>query len=116
VTHRWRHVLTIKTQIAMEGAVWAEQFQPMHGPGLRVAALIDNMLEERAPFFEELRRLGLPALRIDCGFDEATQRPFFNEFSACEAYMWSELHGQDLAYVVGRSLGDGMWTQLSKAR
>ena len=120
VTGRWRSVLTVKTAIKIDPnarlSLWAEQFQPMHNPGLRVAQLIDDMLAERAEFFEELRQQGLPALRIDCGFDHATGQAFFSEFSACESYMWSAVHGQDLAYVMGRGLGDGMWQRLLKDR
>ena len=112
VTKRWRSVLTIRTKVTEKGELWGELFQPMHQSGLRVAQLIDDMLAERAQFFERLRLLGLPALRIDCGYDEAEERAFFNEFAACEAWMWSEVHGQDLAYVVGRAAGDSVWTML----
>ena len=109
VTKRWRSVLTIKTMLTTKGRIWGEQYQPLHGPGLPVARLIDEMLTEHAPFFEQLRGLGLPALRIDCGYDGANKRAFFSEFAACEAWMWSEVHGQDLAYVVGRAAGDRVW-------
>ena len=117
VTGRWRSALTIKTQMAEQGnAMSTELYQPMHGAGLRIAQLVDDMLSERAPFFDELLQLGLPALRVDCGYDHAGQRAFFSEFSACDAFMWSEVHGQDLAYVVGRAMGDAVWTRLLEAR
>jgi hypothetical protein len=117
VAGRWRSALTIKTQMGEKGAAMStELYLPMHGAGLRIAQLVDDMLLERAPFFEELLKLGLPALRVDCGYDRTEQRAFFSEFSACEAFMWSQVHGQDLAYVVGRAMGDAVWTRLLQAR
>lgn len=115
VTGRWRSALTIKTQLSEQGAAMStELFQPLHGEGLRIAQLVDDMLSERADFFSKLHELGLPALRIDCGYDRDEKRAFFSEFSACDAFMWSEVHGQDLAYVVGRAAGDRIWAQLMK--
>ena len=117
VTGRWRPALTIKTQLSEKGAAMStELFQPLHGKGLRIAQLVDDMLSERAEFFSKLHALGLPALRIDCGYHRGEQRAFFSEFSACDAFMWSEVHGQDLAYVVGRAMGDAIWTRLLEAR
>lgn len=113
LTGRWRSGLTIRTQYMPNGhEVSSELSQPLHGKGLRVAALIDEMLEQQAVFFEALRQKGVPALRIDCGWDEANQRAFFSEFAVCEAWMWTSTHGQDLAAVMGRGLGDGVWKQL----
>lgn len=113
-TKRWRQVLTIKTRLTSKGELWGELFQPLHEPGLRVAHLVDSMMTERAPFFEQLRLDGVPALRIDCGYDLASKEAFFNEFAVCEAWMWSHVHGQDLAYIVGRAAGDRLFEKLLK--
>jgi len=114
VARRWRPALTIKTELLPTG-LSAELYQPLHGAGLRVAQLVDEMLAEHAPFFEQLRQMGIPALRVDCGYDSASEKAFFNEFAAVEAWIWSEVHGQDLAAVVGRGLGDSVWAKLLNA-
>jgi len=114
VAGRWRSALTIKTQFA-HGVATVELYQPIHGKGLRIAQLVDDMLLQRASFFEQLLQLGLPALRVDCGYDDAGKRAFFSEFAACQASMWTEVHDQDLAYVVGREMGEAMWTKLLEA-
>jgi hypothetical protein len=110
-TGRWRPGIVIKTSMEEStGLVTAEQFQPLHGYALRIAALVDRMLTDYAAFFEHMRQLGIPALRIDCGYDSATQRAFFSEFArGGHATMWSQVHGQDLAYVIGRALGQSLW-------
>ena len=116
VTGRWRNSLTVRTQLMPNGLdVMSDLSLPVHGKGLHIARLIDEMLAEHALFFEGLRQLGVPALRIDCGFNEAAQQPFFSEFAACEAWMWTGLHMQDLAAVVGLALGEGVWKQLPLA-
>jgi hypothetical protein len=110
-----RPALTVRTGITSDRYMAAEQFQPLHGPGLRVAQLVDDMLIECADFFEQLLALKLPALRVDCGWDPVAQRAFFNEFSAAgDANMWSEVHGQDLAYVVGRAAGEQLFARLQE--
>lgn len=115
VTKRWRPTLTMKTSVTDGSVITAELFQPMHGVGLRVAELVDELLRERADFFTKVHELGIPALRIDCGYDLAIHGAFFSEFSpAGDAAMWSGVHEQDLAYVIGRAMGDLLWSSEQK--
>jgi hypothetical protein len=120
-TNQWRSVLTIKTNTEPGSPSWSAQlFQPLHTPGLRVARLIERMLAEECDFFEQVRRLGVPALRIDCGYDpdlgpSEDRGAFLSEFaSAPDGIMWTDTHGQDLAYVIGRAMGDGVWKTMLK--
>lgn len=115
VTNRWRSALTIRTTSDGTGGVTGELYQPLHGAALRVAQLVDDMLEQQKEFFERVRSLGVPALRIDCGFCDQRQQAFFNEFApAGDAHMWSETHGQDLAYVIGCSMGKRVFDLMQK--
>ena len=100
-TQRWRPSLTIKTSHSASEGMTAELYQPLHGSALRIADLVEHMLVDHADFFERARLLGIPALRVDCGYDEATHRAFFSEFAcAGDASMWSEVHGQVKLHAV----------------
>jgi hypothetical protein len=113
----WRSAVTIKTSWSNDGELHAELFQPLHGKGLLIAGLIDTMLSEKAEFFTQLLQSGIPALRVDCGYDSDPKEPraFLNEFAATTAWMWSELTGQDLPFVVGRAMGESLFSLMTRS-
>ena len=108
---KWRSVLSLKTSKAHDEMMHSEQLQPIHGPALHIANLIDTMLEAKADFFTRLHdELQMTALRMDCGFDDALQRPFFSEFAvAGDGALFTGTHQQDLAYKIGRDMGERVW-------
>ena len=113
---KWRSALTLKTALLLSKEFSVEQFAPLHGHGLLIAGMIDEMMEKRADFFKQIHDLGVPMLRIDCGFDGGNQRPFLSEFAlAGDAQLWCSIHNQDLAYVIGRAMGDQLWNQMTQS-
>lgn len=113
-SRKWRSALTLKTEVRLETGVFtASLFAPLHGPGLAVARLVDEMLDTNKQFFAEVMALGVPALRVDCGYHGGTEKAFFSEFSpAGNACMWTAVHHQDLAFVVGRAAGQQVWKRI----
>lgn len=64
---------------------------------------------EQAAFFEHIYKLGVRCLRFDMGYDAASKTAFFNEFaSAPDGKSRSEVHQQDLLWLVGTQMIDGM--------
>lgn len=108
-TAAWRQTVVLHTNFVDDNhMLTAQQQQPMWGKGLRIAALVDAMLEERSDFFAHAHALGIPALRVDCGYT-AAGRAFLSEFAvAGDGCMWSDVHKQDLAFVVGDSMGSAL--------
>jgi len=87
----------------------AEVYAAVHDDSLACSKLIDRMQHEQAAFFEHIYELGVRCLRFDMGFDAATKTAFFNEFaSAPDGNSWSEVHQQDLLWLVGTQMINGM--------
>ena len=64
--------------------------------------LVQSMLHDPSlqSMLQELVDLGLPWIRVDCGFDWQTSRPFFNEFAfPYDACVWTGGHQQDLLWT-----------------
>jgi hypothetical protein len=118
---RWRQTVSLSTAAYSddgcchfaEGSTFKAEMQlPLHGKPLRIARFIDRLLAERADFFLRAEQLRVPLLRLDCGFNEQDQ-PFLNELvCAVNCCCYSGVHSQDLAYVVGQGLAEGMMTAM----
>ena len=119
-SRKWRSALTVKTVTVRDsvepgsgGVFTASLFAPLHGPGLAVARLVDEMLDTNKQFFADVMALGVPALRVDCGYHGGMGKAFFSEFaSAGDGSMWTAVHHQDLAFVVGRAAGQQVWKRI----
>jgi len=105
---RFTQLLLLKTEVSGAG-ITAQQYSALHPDTRACAALVRRMQMEHADFFERIYSLGVRCLRFDCGFNFVTQQPFFSEFaSAPDGNMWSEVHQQDLAWMVGQHMADGI--------
>jgi hypothetical protein len=87
----------------------AEVYAAVHDDSLACSKLIDRMQLEQAAFFEHIYTLGVRCLRFDMGYDATSKTAFFNEFaSAPDGNSWSEVHQQDLLWLVGTQMIDGI--------
>jgi hypothetical protein len=108
---RWRHCLTLKTK--SDHTLTACVAAPLHVDSVACHDLAHKMMEENRPFFQELLRMGLHALRIDCGYDLVRKQAFFNEFAAApDASMFTQTHLHDLVWRVGEQMAAGLWQLL----
>jgi len=115
--HGWRQCVHVTTGI--EGSdrtrslssLWSAQQQaPTHGLSLKIAGFVDQLLRVHAPFFQRALDLQMPLLRIDCGFDPATDRCFLNELMGpVNTCCYTAVHEQGLVYVIGVGLAEGLW-------
>jgi hypothetical protein len=89
---------------------------PLHVDTVACRLLVDELL--RAPeyrdFFQNLLRIGIRALRLDCGYNSATRKAFLSEFACSpDASSWTAVHSQDLPWRVGQQLGAQLASLLS---
>ncbi len=88
----------------------AEVYAAVHEDSLARSKLIDRTQHEQVAFFEHIYKLGMRCLRFDMGFDATNKTAFFNEFaSAPDGNSWSEVHQQDLLWLVGTQMINGMY-------
>jgi hypothetical protein len=120
---RWRRVLTLKTSYnPRTRKITAESCTPLHTDSKACDTLVAQMLrgnslvgDSSRLFLERIYSLGIRALRIDCGYNADTDTAFLNEFAtAPDASMWSHVHDQDLAYVIGKDMADDVWSTLTR--
>jgi hypothetical protein len=87
----------------------AEQRQPVSGRPLAIARFIDDLLFRYPAVFERAVALQMPLLRLDCGFNPANMKCFLNELCcAGDCTLFSQVHSQDLACVVGKAFAEQM--------
>jgi hypothetical protein len=83
---------------------------PISPESVACQLLVEHLLSVREgpihDFFQELLRQGMPAIRIDCGYDYAEKRPFFNEFAIpTDASYWPTVHNLDLPLHIAKKIG-----------
>ena len=107
--------LLLKTSAVLERAndngipFQAEVYAVLHADSLACSRLLDCMLVEQASFFENVYQLGVRSLRFDLGYNADTRTAFSNEFAtAPDGNSWTHMHGQNLIWLVGTQLVDGM--------
>jgi hypothetical protein len=105
-THLFVPSITLNTSQVMRrhhGETSAILEQPVDDVGIAVAKLIQQMLQQRADFFQQLHAMGARAVRVDCGYHKG--RAFFCEFSpAGDSYVWTGVHELALSAKIGRDL------------
>jgi hypothetical protein len=58
-------------------------------------------------FAQDVLQKGMKSLRIDCGYDAETGKPFFSEFAtAPSGYLWTEVHHAESIVVVAENLAE----------
>jgi hypothetical protein len=116
----WRQCLSLRTSSTFSSnsdeslTMSAELEQPVHGVAKQVAQFVDALLLQHAATFQKAAACGTPLLRIDCFYSSQEKRCFLNELCcANECGLWTHVHYQDLAYVVGEAFARGVWKLLS---
>jgi len=112
----WRQSVSVCTRICSEGQddfsfkrdTQAEMVLPLHGPPLLIAGFLDRLLATHARTFRKAAALGIPVLRIDCGYSEGLKRCFLNELGCMDQISYSAVTSQDVACVHGRGYSVGI--------
>lgn len=121
---KWRHSYTMKTSKAGPGNTdtEAETCALSSKPPFVANAcydLMDLLIRKSSgpiyEFFQKLIHLGIPAVRIDCGYDFATNKAFLNEFAVPpDSNMWTGLHFFDLAADVADCIGSMLYSEATR--
>ena len=108
----WRAVQYIETWHDPSSGCMTAQSSSTAGDRERaVANFIDRLLTARPLVFARAVELGMPALRLDCGFSAASKRAFLNELChAVDCTLFSEVHSSDVAAVVGECIAAQLWS------
>jgi len=103
----WRQCVGVATEMTPDGRMKAEQRQPVNGRPLAIARFIDELLTRHSAAFRRALELKMPLLRLDCGY--ANDKCFLNELCCPgDSTLFSEMHAQDLACVVGKAFAGQM--------
>jgi hypothetical protein len=116
-SQQWIRAITLETSTLLNAKGVVETSAILHAPlsdaGTATAVFIQRMLQEKGDFFRRLGALGARSVRVDCGWIAKKRRVFLSEFSpAGDSYIWTSAHELELAWRIGRDLGDGLWREL----
>ena len=68
-------------------------------------------------FFQSLLQQGLPALRIDCGYDYSKKRAFVNEFAIpTDGSFWPCVHNLELPVHIANKIGSMLFQALDQSQ
>lgn len=113
----WRQCVSVRTRFVSKARhdlsftgidVQAEMVLPLHGPPLLIAGFLDKLLKTHESTFRKAAELGIPVLRVDCGYIDEQNRCFLNELGCMDQLSYSALTSQDVACVHGRGYSEGI--------
>jgi hypothetical protein len=110
----WRQCFSVHSRCADNSfSVHTVQLrQPTSGMPMRIARFVDQLLLDRADFFSRAKAVGMPLLRLDCGFTNR-QGCFLNEISSAgNATLFTDVHEQELALVAAECFAAQMWEMM----
>lgn len=112
---RFRYSFSLRTSKSIDKSITAAIHAPLSPESIACYDLVQRMLSDDAEashklFFQQALDLGIPAIRIDCGFDFKKRSAFLNEFAiAPDANMWTGIHHYDLLAHTSKTMSDMMW-------
>lgn len=121
---RYHCAYVMKTYLhGAEQTFAADLTSPMHEATVACMRRVSAMIADPAcaAFWQRAHDLGIPAIRIDCGYRKVVDadtgaivyRAFFNEFgTAPDASTFVEEHQHDIILLVANHFADAMWNTL----
>lgn len=97
----------------------AQLSAPMSRESVACVDLVTKFLSQPSgpihDYLQDLLDQGVPALRIDCGFDYSSKRAFFSEFGIpTDASYWPTIHNLPLAMHIAEEIGFLIFTALDR--
>jgi hypothetical protein len=117
---RFRYSFMVKTSKPPgKKETTAELHAPIYEPAIKCLDLVQQLLSESSgshlDYFQRLLRLGVPAVRIDCGFNQSTGQAFVSEFAIPpDSNMWTEIHKFDLIAHTSNRMAEMLWAEVTK--
>jgi len=120
----WRQGVSVRTRFHSKSSrdfsfkrdVDAEMMQPLQDKPLAIARFVDTLLAKHDAYFRQAAALGIPVLRIDCGYSDELQQCFLNELGCMDQISYSAVHSQDVACAHGRGYSVGIARLLQSSK
>jgi hypothetical protein len=110
----WRIVTAIRTSCESAGKVSSVVCGPFSKSTRMCFQFVESLLVSYKEFFDSLLHLGVPALRVDCFFNEQQSRVLLNELTLPhDAMMSSHCHELALMRFIARRIADAIFLRIA---